>query len=95
MTEPDQEILQLEAQITMGNQANQFIQTDLGRYVVSRSEGEEEVAKHYLATVNPTDTAKIIEYQTQIAIAQGICNYFAELIKDGLAAEHTMDQPEE
>lgn len=96
MTEnADPALLQLEAQIVMGSAADQFIKSDLGRYVVARAENDEAEAKDYLAEVSPTDTAKIIEFQTIIGISRGIRSYFAELINDGIEAEHTIDTPEE
>jgi len=95
MIDTDPITLELEAQIAMGNQSAQFIKTELGRYIVARSEHEESEAKNYLADVDPTNQSEIIKYQNQISVARGIRSYFGELIKDGIQAEQTIDTPEE
>ena len=95
MTNTDPQITELEARVMMGHQAEQFIKSELGRYIVARSEAEEQKAKDELATADPEDQKLIREYQNQIYRARSIREWFAELIVDGREAEMQLDTPEE
>ena len=95
MSEQEPIIAELEARISMGVQAAQLMKTDLGRYIVARSEADEAEAHQFLCEADADDPKEIRKYQNQIYRARSIREWIAELIQDGLQAEETIDAPEE
>jgi hypothetical protein len=95
MSENEPIIAELEARIAMGSQAGHFIKTDLGRYIVARSEADEAEALALLAEADAEDAKLIRKYQNQIYRSRTIREWLVELIQDGLQAEQTIDAPEE
>ena len=67
-----------------GEQVTQFLQSDIGDYLIKKSEGEIEAAMLKLKDVDPTDVKAITALQNEIKIAEK----FQVWLGDAIAAGH-------
>lgn len=75
----------LEAAV-LGESARQFLQTDLGDYLLKRARTEIDEATEQLKTVSPTfiwGRKKIERLQGQIAVCERVIHWLADAITDG------------
>ena len=87
MTDP------LYAEAMLGKDAEEFWQSDIGRYILGRIEEEEKEAVEILVKVSPWRRRRIMELQSRISRAQSIKGWFSELIISGRQAlEQLEDQ---
>jgi hypothetical protein len=77
----------LFAEVALSIEAEQFLNTDLGRYLIARSEEDIEDAKDKLATVPYWRKRKIIKLQNEIAVASKALQWMAEVLTQGQNAE--------
>lgn len=84
----------LQAEAILGRDAEEFLKTDLGRYIIERAEEEEKLAIHELTTVWPWRKRRIQQLQNQVWRAQNLKGWFADLIVSGRQAIQTLDADE-
>jgi hypothetical protein len=77
----------LFAEVRISIEADQFLNTDLGRYLVARADEEIEAAKDELATVPYWRKRKIIKLQNEIAVASKVPRWLGEVLTQGQNAE--------
>ena len=70
----------------LGEEAQQFLNSRLGRYLAHRAQEAMYQASLALTTVAPTDMATIIEHQRQYAVASQALSWVAQAIEDGKQA---------
>lgn len=78
----------------IGEQARQFLQTDLGDYLLKRAQSQIESATDELKRVSPRwmwGRKKIERLQGQIAVAENTINWLAEAITEGDAATKILE----
>ena len=85
----------LVAELEMGKQAQSFLASDVGRYMLARIEEEERQAIEALSTVWPWRRRRITQLQNQLWRARSFKEWLAELIVQGRQAEQQLDAPEE
>ena len=81
--------------IDMGIQAEAFINSDLGRYLLDRSNAEQKAALEQLGIVDPEDTKAIRRLQFNLQVAAGNQNWLANLVveaRNGEEALRAMEQ---
>ena len=76
--------------IDMGIQVEAFINSDLGRYLLDRSNAEQKAALEQLGSVDPDDPKAIRRLQFNLQVAAGIQNWLADLVVEGRNAEETL-----
>ena len=81
-TEPE-----LIKQVALGLDAEAFLNTSLGKYLVTRAEEMIAGARDALETVAPEDTEKIRALQNQCTVGREVQYWLAEVITAGQAAE--------
>ena len=79
----DEEDQSLFAQVILGEEAEAFWQTNLGRYVSGRISQDIKEGLDDLKYVNPTNTEDIRMIQTKIGLAESLPKYLNELIING------------
>lgn len=90
---PSEEILFAEA--VLGKEAEEFLASQVGRYLVGRAEQEEREALNLLATVSPWRRNRIRQLQCDVAVARSIKGWLAEMITAGNAAMHQLELSQE
>ncbi len=89
MSDPVKELLRT---VEIGLDAQQFLGTNIGRYLIERAEGEVAAAIDQLKVIDPDDRAGIQKLQNQIWRAESIQFWLADLIQEGTNAEETLQQ---
>lgn len=82
------------AQAVLGRDADEFLRSELGRYLVERARTEEQIAIDELCNAKPGDAALILELQGRIWRARALPDWLAELVQDGLNAERALEAEE-
>jgi hypothetical protein len=70
----------------LGESARQFLQTDLGDYILKRARDEIDSATEELKKASPHfiwGRKKIVRLQGQIAVCERVIHWLAEAITDG------------
>ena len=84
----DQELL---AEAMIGKDAEDFIESDIGRYIIGCAEQEVHEAMDQLKRVYPWRRRKIQELQNKIYRAESIQSWLAELIVSGKQALQSLE----
>lgn len=87
---PEEEMLFAEA--VLGRDAEDFLNSELGRYLVGRAEQEEATAIDLLSRVSPWRRNRIRELQNEIWRARSVRGWLAELVTAGRAATHALEE---
>lgn len=82
----------LVAEAVLGRDAEEFLATELGRYIVGRCEQEIQEAQDELSRVSPWRKNRIRELQNQVWRAKSVQGWLGELITDGKAAEVALEE---
>lgn len=77
-------------QIGIGADAEAFVLSPLGKYLIGRSERELEQAVNELKYVQPHDTHTITELQFRIRVAESVPQWLADAIQEGQHAENQL-----
>lgn len=78
-----------------GSQVEQFLNSDIGRYLVQRAEDEAELANDQLKRVLPWRSRKIRELQNRIWVAENFQQWLADAIMDGQQSLRILEGHEE
>jgi hypothetical protein len=84
----------LLAEAVLGRDAEDFLRSELGQFVLKRCELEVSDAQDKLARVSSWSRNRIQELQNEIWRAKTLQGWFAELIQNGRAAEAALDEIE-
>jgi uncharacterized protein YbjT (DUF2867 family) len=82
----------LLAEAILGRDAEEFLASELGRYLVGRAEQEEREAVEQLARVSSWRRRRIRELQDDIWRARSVRQWLAEMVSAGRAAEPLLEQ---
>lgn len=91
--DPDSRTFFTEA--ALGRDAVEFIESDLGRYIVGCAQQEYAEAMLKLKTVSWWRRRKIVELQNQAWRAENMLSWLRDLIIKGKAAELALEEGEE
>ena len=83
------------AHAILGRDAEEFFNSDLGRYVKGRAEAEKTEALEQLSRVSPWRRNRIRQLQNEVWRAESVVAWIAELITLGEQAEALMEQREQ
>jgi len=86
---PEEEVLLAEAML--GRDAEDFLNSDIGRYIIGRADQEIAEATELLTRVSPWRRRRIAQLQNDIWRAQSVKGWLAEMITSGKAAFHALD----
>ena len=75
----------------LGRDAEEWLTTPMGQYVIGCCEQEIAAAQEKLAKVSPWRRRRITELQNEIWRAQAFKGWLAEMITAGRAAMHSLD----
>jgi hypothetical protein len=78
--------------IDLGYQVEQFIKSDLGKYLLDRSDAEQKEALNKLGEVDPFDHKAISALQLDLRVAAGIQTWLADLVIEGRNAEAALQE---
>ena len=76
--------------VAMGIQVKAFINSDLGRYLLDRSNAEQKAALEQLGNVDTDDPKAIRRLQFNLQVAAGIQNWLADLVVEARNAEEAL-----
>ena len=76
----------------MGKQAEEFLASDLGRYLVGRARQEAAIAMGDLKRVAPWRRRRIRDLQARIAWAEAFEGWLRELVATGRTAVQSFDR---
>lgn len=82
----------LFAEAVLGKDAEEFIASDLGRYLIGQADMEIEEAQEVLCKVSPWRTRRIRELQNQIWRAQSFKGWLLEMVTAGKAAVQVLEE---
>lgn len=82
------------AEAVLGRDAADFLNSDLGRYVIGQCDIEIAEAQEKLATVSPWRRNRIRELQNEIWRAQSLRGWLAGLVIAGRQAEALIESDE-
>lgn len=82
----------LMAQAVLGRDAEEFLNTELAKYVFGRAEQEKALAQEKLSKVSPWRKRRIQELQNEVWRAEALKDWFAELVSEGKAAEAQLEE---
>jgi hypothetical protein len=85
----------LLAEAMLGKDAEEFLTSDIGRYLLGRCEHEIEEAQDLLSTVAPWRRNRIKQLQNEIWRAKSVRVWLAELVSNGQRAEQLLDSQED
>jgi hypothetical protein len=85
----------LYAEATLGKDAEEFLASDIGRYVLARAEEEEQAALAALSRVSSFRRRRILELQAQVWRAQQFKGWLGELIVTGRQALQQLEAADE
>lgn len=85
----------LLAEAVLGRDAEEFLSSELGRYLVGRAQMEGEEATEKLKRIAPWRRRRITELQAQVWRAESFRDWLAEMVTAGRAAESALEQQSE
>ena len=80
------------AQAILGRDAEDFIKSELGRYLIGCADQEKKDALVQLARVSPWRRNRIRDLQARVWRAESFLSWLAELIKVGRQAESVLTE---
>lgn len=84
----------LVAEVDLGNQAREFLASDLGRYLVGCAHQEIAEAHEALARTSPWRRRRIQELQNKIWRAEQFCFWLRDAVVSGHRAGQALDSGE-
>jgi hypothetical protein len=88
------EARELLQRVGLGVEAEQFLGSNLGRYLIERAESERDDAVGELKEANAEDPKAIRNLQARIWRAESVQFWLADLINDGRNALHELQARE-
>lgn len=85
----------LYAEAMLGEDAKEFLASDVGRYLIGRAEQEAEEAADKLKRISPWRRRRITELQNEIWRAESVRGWLIEMVKAGDSATHALEQQHE
>lgn len=82
----------LLAEAVLGRDAEEFLNTELGRFIMGRCEQEIAEAQDALSRVSPWRRRRIQALQNEVWRAQSVKGWLGELISNGRSAEAALDE---
>lgn len=82
----------LMAEAVLGRDAQDFIASDLGRYILGRCKQEKADALEQLARVSPWRRNRIRQLQNAVWRAEAVSGWLVELISAGRQAETVLEE---
>ena len=76
----------------LGEDAKEFLASDVGRYLLGRAEQDAQEAADKLKRISPWRRRRITELQNEIYRAESIKGWVIEMIQAGASAEHALEQ---
>lgn len=76
--------------VEMGIEAERFITSPLGRYLIKRAEGEREQAVEALVQGNPADAETMRSLQNKVHVIDMVQQWLADAITEGHAMEQSL-----
>lgn len=81
--------------VDLGFQAEAFLRSDIGRYLVSRAEAQIEEAVEVLKEADPEDPKAIRALQNTITVAESVQYWLADVIQQGENAQQQLHEGEQ
>ena len=78
--------------VDLGFQAEAFLHSDVGRYLVSRAEAQIDEAVELLKNADPEDAKSIRSLQNEIVVAESVQYWLADLIQQGENAQQQLHE---
>lgn len=85
----------LMAEAILGKDAEDFLKSEVGQYIVGRIEQDIEDAKSKFIEVDPTDAKAVMSLQNDIKRAESLKQYFHEIIVAGRNAFNLLKSEED
>lgn len=82
----------LFAEATLGRDAEEFMSSDIGRYLLGRCEHEIIDAQEKLSVVSPWRRNRIRQLQNEIWRAKSVRDWLLEIVGTGRQAEAILDE---
>jgi hypothetical protein len=79
----------------MGIEAERFLASGVGRYLVERANNDANLAVEALKTVNPDDPCRVRELQSDLNVPDKIVHWLAEMVSEGNACEFQLKEMED
>lgn len=83
----NEQLMKIQA---LGEEAERFITSPLGKFMIERAEGEVKDAVEALKVIDPTDTQEIRILQNKIKTGEDFQYWLAEAVQDGTNAIEAM-----
>jgi len=87
MTTENDDLRDIKNTIDFGFEAEAFLQSKLGRYLIGRAEAEVEEAVERLKRVDPENASQIRAIQQTINVAESFQYWLGEAVQAGITAQ--------
>lgn len=84
----------LWAEAVLGRDAQEFLESDIGRYLIGRCNQEIAEAQDKLSMVSPWRRNRIRQLQNEVWRAKSVKDWLVELVTAGTQAEAVLDELE-
>ncbi len=91
MEDHEQELI---SRAVFGKQVEEFLASEIGQYLISCAQDRVEAAQQDFKTVDCTDSAKVIEIQNRILVADCVIQWLKDAVGDGVRALNILDNGE-
>jgi hypothetical protein len=81
--------------VYLGIQARNFLNSNIGKYLLNKIDKQVESALHNLRNVDPYNPQDIQKYQNDIRVAESSKAFLREAINEGFNAQQRIDEQEE
>jgi len=78
----------------LGIDAERFISSDVGKYIIAKAEHDANEAINKMKTVNTADSDAVSKIQSDLLIPDKIINWLSEVINEGQACEYQLREIE-
>ena len=83
---------ELQRAIARGFSAEDFLESDLGKWISQRAEAERTDAVEELCSVNPFDGTAVARLQSRVAVADAAMQWLADAVILGRVAQERFQQ---
>ena len=90
----DIETAELYAEVILGEDADLFFKSEIGKYILARSKEQTHEATEELKNVNPFESNKVSELQVKIKIAELAITWLNDMFVAGRQALQLLDEGE-
>jgi len=93
MNQPSETEILLDVAV-LGERVDQFLKSDIGRYLLDQADAEEQAGLQHLRTVNCNDAEAVRRAQNRVWMGEHIKSWLKDAVSAGLKARMILEDRE-